>query len=507
MSEDRSLSTLAGSAAVVFIATVAGQAVALLSELLIIRSLEPTIFGRLALAYSIIFSVGNLLLLGVHEGVTRQFSAVDSAQGRSSVVFAGYAIAAVSGMTGVIIILSIQNTVESFMTTEDLGYYLVLLSPFLLVHPLSRISHAALRAKKQTLEAVGSQEFAARASAFCLLLLFLYIGQNVTGAIVYWVTFPVVTLLFTTYFLRKNLDRLGSKSVIPDRGTVARLWAFSWPLAVGSGIFLLLGNIDLMMIGYFLTSQDVGFYRTIQPLKKASTLALGAFTFLFLPIATEQYNNGHTEQLNRLFKVSTKWILAATLPPVLLFAFYSEAVIQVLYGSKYLPAAPALSILLGGLLFRAMSGLDGDVVKAINRPRIELYSGTVGLVTNIALNLLLIPAFGIVGAATATVMGYVVYNGVELVWIKKLTGVTPFSVDIIKFVSAMVALAATTSMVVPHVGVLGLVVLGISFVLIQPVVLIITGSVDEADIELIDRLETRTGVDLQIVKGIIGAGL
>ncbi|GAA3867599.1 hypothetical protein GCM10022627_17850 [Haloarcula argentinensis] len=148
------------------------------------------------------------------------------------------------------------------------------------------------------------------------------------------------------------------------------------------------------------------------------------------------------------------------------------------------------------------------MVKAIDRPRIELFSGALGLLSNIILNFLLIPTFEISGAAIATVSGYIIYNGVELIWIYHLTGGSPFSVNIAKHIGVMSVLAILVSGILPSpVGLVGLIAVGISLTLLQPVVLILTSSVDEADLDLVRQIESKTGKNLEIVKKIVKKGV
>ncbi|KOX93170.1 hypothetical protein AMS69_12070 [Haloarcula rubripromontorii] len=440
--------------------------------------------------------------------MTRQLSATEAKKRQIQILYAGFSMIFLSAVAAVGGLYLFRGRFANLMSADYLYEFLVLLSPFLLVYPLSRAALATLRAQKRTFPAVMAQQIGGRGIAFIALLLFIIGGREFDGAIVYWVTGPLFAFIIALYFISKGGLSWNVFDTLPDGKTARKLWSFSWPLAIGSGIFLLLNRVDILMIGYFLPSNEVGYYRAVQPLKKIATFALGSFTFLFLPVATEYYTEGDTAGLDQIFTITTKWILLITLPPVLLFALFSGDIIQILFGDNYLPAAPVLTILSTGLLFRALSGLDGDMVKAIDRPQIELFSGALGLSSNIILNYVLIPVFEISGAAVATVVGYIVYNGTELIWIYHLTGASPFSVNIAKHLGVMSVLAVLVSRIVPSpIGLVDLICVGISLTLFQPVVLILTSSVDEADIDLVEQLETRMGRNLGIIKRIARKGL
>ncbi len=490
------------------LAMIFGNSIGLLAEVVIARSLPPSLYGELTLAYTIVFSLGTIALLGIHQGMTRQFSAAETERRQTQILYAGFSMILFSALATVGGLYFFRGWFADFMSADHLYEHLLLLSPFLLFYPLSRAALATLRAEKRTLPAVIAQHLGGRGMAFLFLVIFVLADAQFVGAVVYWVTTPLFISLIALYYLFESGLLRNPFDTSPDKKTVRKLWDFSWPLAIGSGIFLLLNRVDILMIGYFLPSNQVGYYRAVQPLKKIATFALGSFTFLFLPVATEYYTEGDTDGLDQIFTITTKWILLITLPPVLLFALFSPDVIKILFGDNYLPAAPVLTILSAGLLFRAVSGLDGDMVKAIDRPRIELFSGALGLLSNIILNFLLIPTFEISGAAIATVSGYIIYNGVELIWIYHLTGGSPFSVNIAKHIGVMSVLAILVSGILPSpVGLVGLIAVGISLTLLQPVVLILTSSVDEADLDLVRQIESKTGKNLEIVKKIVKKGV
>jgi O-antigen/teichoic acid export membrane protein len=260
---------------------------------------------------------------------------------------------------------------------------------------------------------------------------------------------------------------------------------------------MLLSTLDVLMIGVFATSSEVGFYRAIQPLRQSTTFVLSAFSFAFLPLATRRFSDGQLDSLEQLFTTSTKWVVTATLPLVLLFVCYAESVVELLFGAAYAQAAPALAVLTAGLFFRALTGLDGDLIKAIDRPRVELWTAAVGVGVNVVVNLWAIPRFGIVGAAIGTAVGYGVYNALELIVIYRAVGVHPFSKATTGIVFITVLVALVVRLVTGSgVGVVTLVVAGGAIGLSAVGSLLLVGDLSAAEIQALRQLERRTGVRL-----------
>jgi len=313
--------------------------------------------------------------------------------------------------------------------------------------------------------------------------------------------------VFTGYYLHRELSIGRVVGRLPDAATVRELWSFSWPLAIGSSFFLLLSNVDVLMIGYFMEPRSVGFYRAIQPLRQVTVFVLGSFTFLFLPLATQYYDDGNLDALDRFYTISTKWIVAATFPLVLVFTLFAPEVVRAFFGVEYTPAAPALAVLTAGLFVRAIVGLNGDMTKAIDRPRIELYSVAVAVVVNVVLNVVLVPRYGIVGAAIGTVVGYAVYNALEVLMIYRSVGSHPFSANTVKplIPTVLVALGAARLTADVQLGLVVLIGIGGFLSVIHLFSMVVTRSLGREDLLLFERFEERTGVDLERFKSMIRA--
>lgn len=502
---DDALSGLAKSAAIVFLGSVIGRLLSLLGQVLIVRSLAPTSFGHVALAYTVVSTVGGLALFGIHEGVTRLMSADESPDYRRSVLRCGYGVTLAGSLVIAGALYLTRFRLGVYLNDGRLPELLVLFLPYLVGYAVARVSFGALRAHKRSLAATVSRDFGPRIGALLLFGLFAYTGQAFFGAVLYWVATPVIMALLAGYYLHRELSMGRVLRRLPDRETTRELWSFSWPLAIGASFFLLLSNLDVLMIGYFMDPRSVGLYRAIQPLRQVTTFVLVAFTFLFLPLATEYYNNGELDALDRFYTMTTKWVVAATFPPVLVFTLFAPDVVRAFFGAEYAPAAPALAVLTAGLFVRALVGLNGDMTKAIDRPKIELYSVAAAVVVNVSLNVLLIPQYGIIGAATATVIGYAVYNVLEVAAIYRTVGSHPFSTNSIKpLVPTLLfalGIARLTGNVVRTLPIL--IGIGVLISVIHLLSMILTRSLGQEDLLLFERFEERSGLDLGWIKSRI----
>jgi len=487
----KGLAKLAQSAGLVFVGTVLGQALGLFGELLVIRSVTPSTLGYLGVTYALVSTLGTIGLFGVPSGVTRFLSADE--EDNEGMLLAGYLIGLGSAILLVCGLFLARHQIAAIAGTPAISDVLPLFLPYLLALPVARISFSALRADQRTIPATVSKWVAPRLIALGILVVFVFLLEiPLVGVIGYWVSIPVIASFCALWFLKDSVPTV----TVPTRGELRTLWRFSWPLAVSVSLTVLLTRLDILMLGVYLESAAVGYYRSIQPLRQITTFVTGACGFLFLPLATSYYETNDFDGLNQLYRTSTKWIASLSLPFVLVFALFPRDVIRAFFGPQYLPASLALSILIGGLYFRALVGLDTDLLKALDRTRLELGCAVIGVVSNVVLNVLFIPRFGIAGAAVATVSGFFIYNVCEVAIIYKTVGTHPFGVNNVKpLVPTVLSSVVIATVIDAQLGFVELVIVGIVFSILHLGSLVGTRSLDENDAVLIENLEGKLGLD------------
>ncbi|SDY44503.1 flippase [Halobellus clavatus] len=499
---DEKVGDLFESSTIIFIGLIVGNGLALFAETLIARSLQPSIYGSLALAYTIALLSSRIADFGIKDGVVRMVSTANDLGERTHIFQHGLMIVFSTALIIGIFLTSARGLIGGLVDDPKVSSYLIFFVPLVMLLALRAVAFGMLRAEGRSLAAAIARDFLGRILPLSVLGLGILLGVPAMGAIGYWLSVSIIVLGVSFVVLHSRYPLVKLLDVDVSRDTVFRLTRFSLPLAMSAYILILLSHLDILMIGYFLESNQVGYYRAIQPLRRASTLLMTSFTFLFLPVATQFYENDNISGLERFYTVSTKWLAAGTLPMVLVFVLFADDVVRTLFGAAYSPAAPALAVLVSGFYFRAIVGLDSEIVKAIDYTKIEFWSAMVGVIANIILNIYLIPRIGIVGAAIGTGAGYIIYNIVEVVAIYRRIGIHPFGMNNFKplIVTTIIALAIHQTTTHIKFGIIGLAVLGTLFGIITLISIVATRSLDETDLLFIERIEDRTGLDLSLLK-------
>ncbi len=197
-----------------------------------------------------------------------------------------------------------------------------------------------------------------------------------------------------------------------------REWlGFALPMLMIVGIFVIISNTDVIMIGMMKDAAQAGVYSAAARLAGLVSISLVFVNMALTPYISEYFYNGRRSDLQHFISLSARIAVLFAVPISLLLLFYGRLVLG-LFGDGFRAGYPALVILIIGQLVNVLSGSVGIIMKLTGRYRQAVYVLAGSAVLNIILNLVLIPRFGIVGAAVATAIAMVAWNILMAVYIR-----------------------------------------------------------------------------------------
>ena len=178
-------------------------------------------------------------------------------------------------------------------------------------------------------------------------------------------------------------------------------------------------NTDIIMNGWWRTAEEIGYYsvskRIIGLLYTLPTLlAIGIF-----PTLSRLIKQSEKQKIKNLSEKSMTLTFLMAIPLVVGGIILSQPIIELLFGHEYLPAIPAFKILLISMLIIFSGPLIFRFVVAHNQQRKVIKYVAVGAFGNVIFNAILIPIYGIIGAAITTIVAYSLYYGLTWRKIKK----------------------------------------------------------------------------------------
>lgn len=204
----------------------------------------------------------------------------------------------------------------------------------------------------------------------------------------------------------KEMPFLGPAKFVLDTTLLKNIFKFGLTLWLGNIIVMLVSRLDVIFITYFRVLKEVAWYNVSLPTAMLLTTFSAAVNNTLYPTVAELWSKGRKEDVAKGMESVIKFFFVLMLPPALLFLAYPDIIIRILFGESYLPAALSLQVLSIGMLFSSISSIFLGVINGIGSPGMNAKVVSVVAGANFVLNLLLVPLYGLDGAAVATAISF-----------------------------------------------------------------------------------------------------
>lgn len=182
------------------------------------------------------------------------------------------------------------------------------------------------------------------------------------------------------------------------------------PLALISGISLINAQADILMLGLFRNAEEVGVYRVAASAVALIGFGMTAITSVVAPHFARLYAQADMSSLQHVVSRSAQAMLLLALPVFLAFTLTGKPLLTLIFGAEFSAAYLPLAILAMGNLISVAMGSVGALLNMSGHERDTARGTMIAAVANIALNALLIPCWGAIGAATATAGSLAIWN-------------------------------------------------------------------------------------------------
>jgi O-antigen/teichoic acid export membrane protein len=507
---NESLQKIAKGAGIVFIGTGIGMFFAYLGMIIVARFLGPTDFGLITLASAVTIIASTIILVGMPEGVGRYvafYKGRNDEQRIKGVIITALKVVLPLGIAAAILLFLFAEVISiRIFHNANLTPILKIFSfsvPFFAVYYILIYAIAGFQEMRYM---VYVRDLFQNSARLFLLVVLLLLGYGVLGA-AFAYTFAIIATPFVAfYYLNKIFPVFSEK--IKRISMKKELFSFSWPLMFAGILGLVMGWIDTLMLGYFLTAADVGIYRASLSTAGLLVIVPGSFGAIFFPVITELYSRGEREELENTDAAVTKWILMIVLPLVLLMILFSNQVLYILYGVEYVAGALALCILGFGYLVISTFYLTNQIIQTVGRTKLIMANTGVGASLNVILNYFLIPIYGINGAAIATGISLLTVNALAFAEVLLITRIQPMKINYTKIVFASFASIFVVYVITKYFFVITpiylLILMFLLYMGIYFILLLVLRTFEKEDVVIMKAIEARSGIKSEWIRNVIG---
>ena len=431
------LGTISKQTKWVFLGKMIFVVVAFATSILLARILGPSSLGRYKLGLTVIQIATIFSVAGFDKGLVRFLPILQMknlSEGRTLFTLSIKISLAFSVILASVIYFAAPLLSTLYFHSEDMTSVIRLFSILLPVLSVFIIVAGAVRGIMRA-DVTSNVNNIIKPSVFMLSLLLIYFyGGELVSSIFANLASTLLGALILIFFLLKKLP--GSVQTSERSVSLRRFLSFSTPLMLVGLMYLLLGQMDIIMLGYFMSASEVGLY--FVAMKVALFVFLGGEILLPIvgPFFSELSERKDFESMEALFKTIAKWLLYSGL---FVFGMLSILRFEVLsiFGSEYVVHKNILLILGIGHIVNGFSGSAGKILVMTGKEKWEMTNCLLIVVLNFLLNLLLIPKMGSIGAAIATALSIFAINAAKLIEVYLLYKIQPYSPKFLKGILAI----------------------------------------------------------------------
>jgi stage V sporulation protein B len=357
------------------------------------RILGPEPYGEFGVIMSLLTVLEVLLARGLRDSVTKYTA--EFPERSPAIKRQGLIIGAVFGGFFFVVFLSASKPIALAFHDANLTRPFQIAALIIPLITLSSVLIGHLSGKRlfgRRALVTNVQSLGKVAGVYVLALL----GFGLQGAVSGYVVSHALALLAAFYYSRE--PRPGSGAF-----PAAKLIRFALPLVGFSILLSVLLNMDIFFVKTLIREgQAAGFYAAALALTRPPYFVSYAFAVTLLPVISQLTSLNRLREASRYINKSLRYLLILLAPLAFFTNGLSGPIVQLVYSSRYLPAARPLGILIFGVMFLTYFSVLTAVINGSGQPRTSMALACAILPLDFLLNLLLIPRFGLNGAAAAT---------------------------------------------------------------------------------------------------------
>lgn len=385
---------------------------AFILSIIIARLYGAEIMGEFFLCFTVISILSVFSAMGLNNGLLKFIPIYDSEKKyeylKGTLILVSLFVFAVASIYALILYFSSNLISYKIFKDPELKIGLRIFSFILPLYAVKVIFQHYFRGLKQITKSVFLETYIYYPSLIVLIIIFYFLFRehslkDITLSLALSV---IIVIIAGSFFFLKSIPEFFKTKL---RTEFKKVLTFSYPLFFVAISGLLMQWIDIVMLGIFRSSAEVGIYTAASRIAQFVSFFLVAVNYINPSIFSELYHKGQMEELEKVARTTSTWLLKLSLPIALFFILFSKQVMNI-YGGEFVKGNLALIFLSIGQLINAGVGSVGFILAMTENQNTLSFLFILSAILNGILNYLLIPKLGVTGAGIATGISLGVLN-------------------------------------------------------------------------------------------------
>lgn len=410
--EQKGLAPLLKASSATFIHKILGTLAGFAMTLLVSNYFGPEIYGIHTLTISIVVLLSMVSKLGMDLSILKiiAISVAENKTGGLRKLYqrSAFLVFCVSLVGSAILVFFRYDISVEIFKNQEMADYLGILGASLLPWTILRFNGGVSRGFGKTGE-FALFEYSGVNMLFIVSLATLLLAGINGPSVPFW-AYTVSCFALLTYSLvsvNKLFSRTGKHEPLPDDMNFKEFLRLSMPLLLGSALVVLLYRVDTLVLAIYRPEAEVGIYNAATKIAAFLGIGASAISSYTAPKLAAFHRLDDKDNEMKLLKRGTLMIAGTTLLPTLIMVLIPDTIMSI-FGNEFTTGSMCLVILaIGNMLFHTFF-TPIVILQMTGKERHYQNFVLAAVIVNLALNFLLIPDLGMVGAAIGTVVGMMI---------------------------------------------------------------------------------------------------
>ena len=405
------------------------------------RSLGASALGTFSLANTVFLLTSIISIFGLYNTINRflpEFLSKKKDRSISYLIGTALKFTAIISILLTIIILFINPLIGELFKDNNVSELLKILIIGLPFYAWTRVLMAIFTSfettKHQTI--VESIQFPIVSTILLVLFVNLNLGYN---SISYALLFGYITCFVSSFIITNNKRFKELKVFRTLQNFDKRFLIFAFPLFLNGILFFLMRWLDTLALGYFSDSNKVGIYTATLTLATVPSLLLTSLNTIFFPTISRLISENKNKDAFNAYRSSIRVLSFLTLPYIIFAIIFSKELLLI-FGKDFQITTLLMLILSIGSFLNVFSGPVDMTLTAYDKQKYVPINSLIALVVNVVLNVVLIPKYGLVGAAIANTISILIQNYMGILELVVFKSFLPYTKKNLLFISTMLIL-------------------------------------------------------------------
>ena len=315
-----------------------------------------------------------------------------------------------------LVILLSKPLVYHIFKSEQLCQLIIYIPLFFLLSSFNELFQKILQGFHQYKKMAISQIINGSIKFLLIIIFLVMLKMDVIG-LIYAFLFSFAASILFQYFVIPVKKQFDFNPVM-----FKQIFKFGFPLGLNNILTFIFTKIDRFMIRAMISPIGVAYYEVASKIPDSSRRMYQSFQSVFFPNMSELFAKKRYKEAEKVLNNSLRLVSFVTIFAAFVIMLFQKDIVRFLFSERYLQSAPALSLLMVGLSIGLIGNILGTSLVALGQSDKPVKINMVDTITNVLGNLIMIPMFGIMGAAYATLFSRCATNPIN-VWFLKKAGV------------------------------------------------------------------------------------